>query len=94
MSKPGKDNPIIKPLLAIPIVAIQSISRVSYDLPIKKSDKRGKELSKHQFEFFLKEDFIDYFLSPGYERHFSPDGKRFNIAIKQLEIIQEKKEKK
>jgi hypothetical protein len=50
-------------------------------LPIKKADKRYKELAKHQFEFFLKDDFIDYFLSPAYERHFSPDGKRYNTAI-------------
>jgi hypothetical protein len=47
VSKPGKDNPVIKPLLAIPIAAIQSVNRVNYELPIKKGDKRGKELAKH-----------------------------------------------
>lgn len=81
VSKPGKDNPVIKPLLAIPIVAFQNVSRVNYDLPIKKKDKQNKELAKHTFEFFLKEDFIDFFLSPAYERQFSPDGKRYNTAI-------------
>jgi hypothetical protein len=54
-------------------------------LKIKKGDKLAKELAKHQFELFLKEDFIGYFLSPEYERHFSPDGKRYNTAIGMLE---------
>ena len=80
-SKPSRDNPIIKPLLAIPIAGIESVRHVSYELPIKKNDTKAKELAKHQFELFLKEDFIDYFLSPAYERHFSPDGKRINTAI-------------
>jgi len=39
------------------------------------------------FEFFLKDDFIEIFMKPDYERYFSPDGKRFNTAIKQLEKI-------
>jgi hypothetical protein len=47
VSKPSKDNPVIKPLLAIPIAAISAITRVNYELPIKKGDKRNKELSKH-----------------------------------------------
>ena len=85
MSKPGKDNPSIKPLLAIPISALQSINVVHYDLPFKKSEKKNLELAKHQFEFFLKEDFIDYFLSPAYERHFTIEGQRVNTAIMQLE---------
>eukprot|EP00350_Pseudokeronopsis_sp_OXSARD2_P007157 CAMPEP_0170547380 /NCGR_PEP_ID=MMETSP0211-20121228/5773_1 /TAXON_ID=311385 /ORGANISM="Pseudokeronopsis sp., Strain OXSARD2" /LENGTH=156 /DNA_ID=CAMNT_0010852395 /DNA_START=643 /DNA_END=1116 /DNA_ORIENTATION=- len=67
------------------------ISRVNYDLHIKKGDKRSKELSKHLFEFFLKEDFVDYFLSPAYERQFCPDGKRYNTAIEFLEKNQQKR---
>ncbi len=72
---------MMRPLLAIPISAIKSVNHVNYELPIKKKDHKGKELAKHQFELFLKEDFIDYFLSPMYERTFSPDGKRVNTAI-------------
>jgi hypothetical protein len=64
VSKPSKDNPIIKPLLAIPIAALKSCNLVNYDLEIKKTDTKAKELAKHQFELFLKEDFIDYFLTP------------------------------
>jgi len=47
VSKPGKDNPVIKPLLAIPIAAIQSVNKVNYELPIKKKDTKAKELAKH-----------------------------------------------
>jgi lipase chaperone LimK len=39
----------------------------------------------------LEEDFLDYFLSPLYEKHFSPDGKRINTAIQQLEKKELKK---
>jgi len=38
-------------------------------------------MAKHQFELFLKEDFIDHFLTPEYERLFSPNGKRINTAL-------------
>lgn len=91
MSKPSRDNPVIKPLLAIPICAIKSINRVNYELPIKKNDTKAKEMARHQFELFLEEDFLDYFLSPMYEKHFSPDGKRINTAIQQLEKKELKK---
>lgn len=47
MSKPSKDNPVIKPLLAIPISAIESINIVNYELKIKKNDNKAKELAKH-----------------------------------------------
>ena len=60
------------------------MNRVDYDLNIKKSDTRGMELVKHQFEFFLKEDFIEGFLSPEYERNFSVNGTRVNTAIQML----------
>ena len=81
VSKPSRDNPIIRPLLAIPIAAIKSVNIVNYELPIKKNDVKSKELAKHQFELFLQEDFIDYFLSPQYEKHFHPEGTRINTAI-------------
>lgn len=45
----------------------------------------GKQLSKNQFELFLKEDFISFFMSPEYEKQFSPDKSRTNTAIAQLE---------
>ena len=85
MSKPSRDNPIIKPLLAIPIIAIKQVHIVNYDLPIKKGDTIAELLSKNQFELFLKEDFVDYYLSAVYEKHFSPNGKRINMGIKFLE---------
>ncbi len=47
MSKPSKDNPVIKPLLAIPILGIKSVSLVHYELPIKAADAKGFELAKH-----------------------------------------------
>ena len=91
VSKPGRDNPVIRPLLAIPICAIKSVNRVNYELPIQNKDKKSKEIARHQFELFLEEDFLDYFLSPMYEKHFSPDGKRINPAIQQLEKKEMKK---
>lgn len=81
MSKPSKDNPVIKPLLAIPILGIKSVSLVHYELPIKKKDVKALELAKHQFELFLKEDFVDYYLSSVYEKNFCPEGKRINTGI-------------
>lgn len=39
----------------------------------------------------MQEDFIDYFLSPAYERQFCPDGKRYNTAIEALEKNQNKR---
>ena len=81
VSKPSRDNPVIKPLLAIPIIGIEKIQTVFYDLAVKKTDVKGLELCKHQFELFLKEDFVHYYLSSVYERNFSADGKRINSGI-------------
>lgn len=53
--------------MAIPIIAIQSVERVTYDLQLKKSDKKGKDLTQNMFEVFLKEDFLDIFLRHDYE---------------------------
>lgn len=91
MSKPSRENPVIKPLLAIPILGIKSVSLVHYDLPIKKGDIKTLELAKHQFELFLKEDFVNYYLSSVYEKHFCPDGKRINTGIQFLEKNEERK---
>ena len=68
-------------MLAIPILGIKSVSLVHYELPLKKGDNKALELAKHQFELFLKEDFVEYYLSSVYEKHFSPDGKRVNTGI-------------
>lgn len=46
-SKPAKDQGYLKPLLAIPIISIENVSLVNYDLKIKKGDKLAKELAKH-----------------------------------------------
>jgi hypothetical protein len=48
-------------------------------------------LAKHQFELFLKEDFVDHYLSSMYEQNFSADGKRINTGIQYLEKNLEKK---
>jgi len=56
VSKPCNDNPKIKPLMAIPIIAIKDVQRVNFtDLlhdPVK-ADKKTQNLLKHQFEIFL-----------------------------------------
>ncbi|CDW91526.1 UNKNOWN [Stylonychia lemnae] len=91
VSKPAKDCPIIKPLLAIPMLGVKACEIVNYTLPIKKKDLKGQELAKHQFELFLKEDFVKYYLSSIYEKHFSPDGKRINTGIQFLERNEGKK---
>jgi hypothetical protein len=91
VSKPSKENPVIKPLLAIPILGIKSVSLVHYDLPIKKKDAKGLELAKHQFELFLKEDFVEYYLSSVYEKNFCSDGRRINTGIQFLEKKEESK---
>jgi hypothetical protein len=82
---------VIRPLLAIPLIAIKNIEYVHYDLKIKKNDKKAEELAKHQFELFLKEDFIDFFMSPDYEKTFDPDGKRTNPAIRSLYQFEDKR---
>jgi hypothetical protein len=91
VSKPSKDNPVIKPLLAIPILGIKSVALVSYELPIKKKHTKDLELAKHQFELFLKEDFVNYYLSSVYEKNFCPEGRRINAGIQFLEKNEEKK---
>jgi len=53
--------------MAIPILGIKNVERVEYDLKLKKTDKKGKEMIKHSFELFLKEDFLDLFLRADYE---------------------------
>lgn len=47
VSKPSKDNTVIRPLLAIPIAAIKSCNHVNYDLPIMKKDVKAMELASH-----------------------------------------------
>ena len=66
-SKPGSSLAAGKPLMAIPIIAIKSIERVYYELQLKKTDKKGRDLCKNTFEIFLKEDFLDIFLRADYE---------------------------
>jgi hypothetical protein len=70
-----------KPLMAIPLIAIKNIDRVYYELQLKKTDKKGKDLVKNTFEIFLKEDFLDIFLRSDYENLFNPDTKRRNYLL-------------
>lgn len=74
--RPGTAVALLKPLMAVPIAAIKSIERIDYDLKLKKSDKKGYDMATHAFEIFLKEDFLDLFLRPDYERLVLPDTKR------------------
>ena len=85
VSKPGSNAPSLKPLLAIPITAIESCNIVEYDLKFKNNDKRNIELANHQFELFLRQDFLDYYLSSQYEKSFHPEGTRINQAFKLIE---------
>lgn len=64
--------------MAFPVIAIKSIERISADLQLKKTDKKGHELAKNMFEIFLKDDFLDIFLRPDYEQLFAPDTRRRN----------------
>ena len=93
VSKPSKDNPVIKPLLAIPVLGISQVQLVNYELPLKKGDHLAEQLSKHQFELFLEQDFVNFYLSHLYEKNFSPDGKRINTGIQYLEKIERQKNK-
>jgi hypothetical protein len=53
--------------MAFPVIAIKGIERLYSELPLKKSDKKGHEITKNTFEIFLKDDFLDLFLRHDYE---------------------------
>lgn len=67
--------------MAFPLNAVKSIDRVTIDLKLKKTDKKGKDLLKNTFEIFLKDDFLDIFLRSDYEQIFAPDTKRRNFLL-------------
>lgn len=53
-----------KPLLAIPVEAFLKVERVSFDLKIVEKNKaRFQDYTENQFEIFLKDDFIDYYVN-------------------------------
>jgi hypothetical protein len=53
-----------KPLLAIPVEAFQKVEKVNFDLSLSKKDKtRFADFCDNQFEIFLKNDFIDYYVN-------------------------------
>lgn len=53
-----------KPLLAVPIEAFLKVENVNFDLRINDRNKtRFSELQENQFEIFLKDDFIDYYVN-------------------------------
>lgn len=70
--------------MAIPISAIKSIDRIDYDLKLKKTDVKGHDMLTHAFEIFLKEDFLDIFLRPDYERLVLPDTKRNDQSLRKV----------
>ena len=60
-------NPI-KPLISIPICAIESIAKVSFDLKLTDKQKiKFKDCLQNQLQIVLKEDFLDYYLRLDYE---------------------------
>ena len=53
-----------KPLLAIPVEAFLKVERVDFDLKIvEKNQARFQDYQDNQFEIFLKDDFIDYYVN-------------------------------
>jgi hypothetical protein len=53
-----------RPLLAVPVEAFLKVERVDFDLKIgEKNQKRFGDLIENQFEIFLKDDFIDYYVN-------------------------------
>jgi hypothetical protein len=48
-------------------------------------------MAKNQFELFLNEDFVHFYLTSLYEKNFSANGKRINTGIRYLEKQEQKK---
>ena len=58
-----------KPLTAIPVAAIKKVERVTFELPLNKKEQDKLQVYvANQFEIFLKDDFVDIYLRPDYER--------------------------
>lgn len=54
-----------RPLQAIPVVAFKKVERVDFDLHLSKKDKEYfSAYLENQFEIFLKDDFIDFYINP------------------------------
>lgn len=57
-----------KPLLAIPMHALDQCARVNFDLGLKKEQTiQNSEFLVNQFEIFLKDDFLPFYLKNNYE---------------------------
>lgn len=67
--------------MAFPVIAIKNIEKITSELQLKKTDKKGRELQKNMFEIYLKEDFLDLFLRADYEKFFAPDTNRKNHLL-------------
>lgn len=65
--------------MAVPLIAVDRIEKVTFDIKLKKDDKKGPLYVKNMFEIHLKDDFLDLFLRPDYEMLFNPDSKRRNL---------------
>ena len=53
-----------RPLLAIPVEAFLKVEKVNFDLKIiEKNKARFQDYTDNQFEIFLKDDFIDYYVN-------------------------------
>ena len=67
-----------KPLMAIPIKAVEKVEKNTLEIKLKKGDKKGEAYMQNTFAIFMKDDFLDLFLRPDYEMLFNPDTKRRN----------------
>jgi len=74
--------------MAIPLIAIKSIDKVEYPVKLKKNDKKGAVLVANMFEIFLKEDFLDLYMRPDYERLFNPDTKRVSHSLRNISNVE------
>jgi hypothetical protein len=57
-----------KPLMALPVAAIEKVELVQHSLPYNKKDATQANYMQHQLEIFLKEDFLDLYIRPDYDQ--------------------------
>lgn len=60
---------VTKPLFAIPVKAILKVEHVDFDVHMSKKEKaKFEECLPNQFEIYVKEDFIDFYMSADYDQ--------------------------
>ncbi len=54
--------------MAVPVAAFKKVERVTMELSMAEKDKeKFEQFTDNLFEVFLKEDFIELFVSPEFE---------------------------